>query len=362
MRKGVKKMNIESYKNRGYVGLCNLGNTCFLNSCVQILNHTYELVELMKSDKIGASGIMKDGTDSVILKEWFELCNLMWNCNEPCSVSPKKFVFEVHHVARLKGRDLFTGWGQNDITEFLLFMVDCMHNSISRNIDVCIRGKPKHSTDKTAIQCYKMLKSVYEKEYSEIMDMFYGIYISEIVSLNNPKKIHSSKPEHFFVLDIPIPTQEPSPSQKSITLYDCFNMFVSSEQMTGDNAWFNEKTGKKENVEKKISFWSFPKIIVIALKRFSHDGMHKINSLVDFPLEKLDLKDYVKGYNPEKYMYNLYGVCNHIGSVNGGHYTAFVRNANDEWIHYNDTNVQKINEKNVVSPMAYCLFYRQTSI
>lgn len=344
-------MNIDSYKNKGYVGLCNLGNTCFLNSCIQILNHTYALVDLMKSDKIQKYTAAKNIPDTTILKTWTELCTMMWSCNEPCAVSPKKFVYEVHQIARIKNRELFTGWGQNDMTEFLLFMVECMHNSISRSIDVIIRGRPMHKKDENAIQCYEMLKTVYGKEYSEIMDMFYGIYMSEISSMDN-STVYSSKPEHFFMLDLPIPALEKTP-----TLIDCFNAFVASENMTGENAWFNETSGHRQDVQKKITFWSFPKILVIVLKRFSPDGMHKINCLVDFPIHTLDLRQYVSGYHPEQYVYKLYGVCNHIGSVMGGHYTAFVCNANNEWIHYNDTGVSRMEEQQVVTPMAYCLFY-----
>jgi len=347
-------MNINSYKNKGYVGLCNLGNTCFLNSCVQILNHTYELVELMKSNKIQKYSATKSIPDTTIMKTWTELCAMMWDCNEPCAISPKKFVYEVHQIARIKGRELFTGWGQNDMTEFLLFMVDCMHNSISRSIDVLIRGEPMHKKDENAIKCYEMLKTVYGKEYSEVMDMFYGIYMSEIISMDN-SKVCSSKPEHFFMLDLPIPSRSPS----VITLVDCLNAFVASENMMGENAWFNETTGQREDVQKKITFWNFPKILVIVLKRFSPDGTHKINSMVDFPLHTFNLSDYASGYNPEQYVYSLYGVCNHIGSVMGGHYTAFVRNVNNEWIHYNDTGVSRIHAEDVVSPMAYCLFYRR---
>ena len=43
----------------------------------------------------------------------------------------------------------------------------------------------------------------------------------------------------------------------------------------------------------------------------------------------------------------------------GGHYTAFVKNTNGKWYHYNDMMVTEINEKKVISAKAYCLFYRK---
>ena len=68
------------------------------------------------------------------------------------------------------------------------------------------------------------------------------------------------------------------------------------------------------------------------------------------------------GYEPHTYHYDLYAVCNHSGNVLGGHYTAFIKNANGKWYHINDTNVTPMEEHEVVSPKAYCLFYRKKTL
>jgi ubiquitin carboxyl-terminal hydrolase 8 len=335
---------------KGCTGLLNLGNTCFLNSCMQVLNHTYELVYLLKSEKFKKI-IKNDISDSEIVKEWMELREIMWKNNG--IISPNKFVFNVHKIAREKNRELFTGWAQNDMPEFLLFIVDCIHNSISRSINMRINGTSENNTDNLAIQCYSMLKEIYSKEYSEVIEMFYGIYVSEISSIDG-KISHVLKPENFFILDLPILMEN------ECSIYDCFDLFTKQEKMEGDNAWFNEKTNAKEDIQKQITFWNFPKILIITFKRFSYDGMNKINNLIHFPLDNLDLSKYVKGYNAKSYKYELYGVCNHIGSVMGGHYTAFVKNKRKIWVHYNDSNVDIIDDANsIITPMAYCLFYRK---
>ena len=85
----------------------------------------------------------------------------------------------------------------------------------------------------------------------------------------------------------------------------------------------------------------------------------KLQNLVTFPLDNLDLSKYVIGYKKKSFVYELYGVCNHSGSVLGGHYTAYIKNANNKWYHCNDTFVTEVPIiESIISPKAYVLFYR----
>jgi ubiquitin C-terminal hydrolase len=337
---------------KGLNGLANLGNTCFLNSCLQILSHTYELNRFL--DLKTYKNRLNKKPDSALLLEWDNLRQILWRENNV--VNPIRFVKILHKVAEIKGYDDFTGWNQNDVSELLIFLIDCFHNALSREVDMVITGKPQNEKDIMALKCYETTKQMYSKDYSEIWNLFYGFQISHIISLNSGETL-SSKPEPYFILNLPIPDNNKSP-----TLLDCFDLYVRGEILEGDNAYLNEKTGNKEAVRKYISFWSLPNILVIDIKRFATNN-RKLQQLVTFPLENLDLSSYVTGYNNSSYIYDLYGVCNHSGGLMGGHYTSFVKNSNGKWYHFNDTSVSEvgINEQ-IITPKAYCFFYRKKTI
>ena len=56
-----------NYKNKGLTGLANVGNSCYLNSCMQILSHTYELNDFLKKGEY--KGKINRVADSVLLLE-----------------------------------------------------------------------------------------------------------------------------------------------------------------------------------------------------------------------------------------------------------------------------------------------------
>jgi len=98
------------------------------------------------------------------------------------------------------------------------------------------------------------------------------------------------------------------------------------------------------------------------LKRFSYKNKYwrdKLDTLIDFPLENLDLSPY-RLCQSSCAVYDLFAVSNHYGELGGGHYTAYAKNINDNsWLCFDDSNVSVTNTTKIKSEAAYLLFYRR---
>lgn len=331
----------------GLSGLANMGNTCYLNSCMQVLSHTNPLNIFLKTDYVNK---LNQVPDSILLLEWHKLRDLIWS--ENCTIAPNGFLNAIRKISKIKGKELFSGFEQNDVSEFLLFIIDCFHNALKREVNINISGTPNNYTDILAIKCYTMLRDMYKNEYSEMIDIFFGITITQIQSIET-KEILSCRPEMFCVLSLPIPLHN---LNSKITLFDCLNEYCKVERLENENAYFNDNTNKKENVDRGTLFWSLPQILIIDIKRYTFTGK-KLQNYIDIPLENVSFSRYINGYNPDSYVYDLYGICNHSGGTQGGHYTSYVKVENDKWYEFNDTNVREIQQEKLISNKSYCFFY-----
>ncbi|CAI6337619.1 unnamed protein product [Periconia digitata] len=152
--------------------------------------------------------------------------------------------------------------------------------------------------------------------------------------------------------------------KNGITLDECFAETSKSEVLSEDNAWYCSRCKELRRATKTLEIWTAPDILVVHLKRFSsHRAFRdKVDALVDFPMEGLDLTGKVGLPEDKELVYDLFAVDNHYGGLGGGHYTAFAKNFFDQqWYEYNDSSVSKCGGRSVVTPAAYLLFYRRRS-
>ena len=340
----------EIYRDKGLTGLANLGNTCFLNTALQCLSHTYEFNNYLATGDFYK--YLNKKVDSVLLKEYDELRKIIWADN--CKICPAKFVDIIRKIAKIKNRELFTGWAQNDLTEFLYFLFECFHEASCREITMEIKGNAENEEDELAIKCYEMMKNMYTKEYSDILRIFYGISVTISKTYNKGNlelKEQNTIAEPFLMIELPIfrKVVEGHVSRQLPNIYQCIDLHTNVTTVIDNDTI-------KKNLE--IKYWSLPEILIISFKRFDAQ-LRKDNINIEFPLEDLNLSKYVCGYNKYQYVYDLYGVCNHTGNVMGGHYFAYIKNLNNKWYCFNDMMVEEINTDKIMSNTAYCLFYRK---
>jgi ubiquitin carboxyl-terminal hydrolase 4/11/15 len=171
---------------------------------------------------------------------------------------------------------------------------------------------------------------------------------------------------------------------KGVTLDQCFEAFSKPERLDDHNMWYCSKCKEHVRAMKTMELWRLPNILVVHLKRFEFKHVlqrDKLDTLVDFPLDGLDMSKHCASARTSndafvedgvQAMYDLFAVTNHYGRMGFGHYTAFARRWDEkgissEWALFDDSTVLSAGDGTgragrndcVVTPAAYVLFYRR---
>jgi ubiquitin C-terminal hydrolase len=325
----------------GRSGIANLGNTCYMNSTLQCLSNTIPLRDYFLSKEY-QEDINKRKHEWNICREFYRVLNALWQDDH--IIEPKTFKTIIGQF-----QHQFMGFRQHDSHEFFIHLIDLLHKGICYKPIINIRGVPQTDTDKMAVIASESWKKSHEKEYSKIIDIFYGQYHAQTKCTKCETISNTFDP--FSCLELEI-------KDRSRNLFECLSAFTGSEALDEENKYDCVKCGEKTICERKIVFWKTPDILVITLKRFI--GMMKNNALIDFPIRNLDISPFVNGYDKKRSTYDLYGVSNHSGGCMGGHYYSYCLNSIDNrWYEFNDTSVEEMSEGSIVSNTAYVLYYRR---
>ena len=315
--------------NLGFTGLMNVGNTCYLNSCLQVLSHIHELNHYLK--KVTNVHNIKD---SVLTHEWILLYNLMWSKN--CVIAPNKFVSQIKLLSKDKENDMFCNFNQNDANEYFYFMIDCIHNSLN-NLDLTVKLKKTED-----ISLNKQIDQYESKDCSIVHSLFCS-FIKYTYENTETNQTEFTKTEPHYMLEVSIPNI-------NISLNECIHNTLHDEDL--DTLWYDEKTGSKKKLKKKTKIGYLSKILVIHLKRWTNN-LSKNSAVITFD-EMLDMSPFSTDENS---LYELFAIINHEGNIFGGHYFSYIKK--NKWYEFNDAHIKEIHSSTIVNEKNYCLFYRK---
>ncbi|XP_078097239.1 ubiquitin carboxyl-terminal hydrolase 8 isoform X2 [Mustelus asterias] len=332
---------------RALTGLRNLGNTCYMNSVLQCLCNTPHLAEYFNKNyyqqDINRSNIL--GHKGDVAEEFGVIMKTLWSGQYKC-ISPRDFKGRIGKI-----NDTFAGYVQQDSQELLLFLMDGLHEDLNKADRKRYKEENCDNLDDTRAAELAWQKHKHLNE-SIIVALFQGQFKSTVQCLTCHKRSRTF--EAFMYLSLPLP------SSSKCSLQDCLKSFSKEEKLTDNNRFHCSNCKTHRDATKKLEIWKLPPILLVHLKRFSYEGRwkQKLQTNVDFPLENLDLTNYIIGPRNNVKRYNLFAVSNHYGGLDGGHYTAYCKNAvKQRWFKFDDQDVSEISASSVRSSATYILFY-----
>ncbi len=326
IRKALLKVT-SIVKNKN--GLINLGNTCYMNSCLQILIHCSPFIEKL---------FCEVPTEN-LSKEFYDLCNeQLLNVSKPINI---KNIFSEKH-------NNYKGFLQHDSIEFCrLFLEDISYEMnkvkiIPPYIELDDNNKTKEQIN---IEFDKIFK---RRENSIVVDTFYGQFIN-IFKCKCGFETYSY--EKF--LDIPLLFIEKGTTKIKTLLKNFF------EEEKIDLSSKCKKCKKKEQYKKFLRIAYLPEILILSLQRYDYRKDVKNNSKIKFK-DTIDLEDFIDKDCCGNYStkYNLIGIVNHTGNINFGHYYSFI-NIENEWFEFNDSSCFSFSKLNNSSETDYILIYER---
>jgi len=317
-------------------GLKNLGNTCYINSVIQVLawNNDFLNLFLKKSCELGIE-------DELIVNTKILFKELLNSLNK--NIAPKTFVSNI----RSNFKEL-NNLRQQDASEFLNLFLNYIHERVKIRFlkfnNHCI------NSSKHVINGVKNWNNTI-KHLSPVSKFFNGqfVYFFKCVSCNY--KFRNFSP--FLSLDLPLVNKEES------SLTDLISRYFETNACYKECLNCGSKNTDTEH-ETTCGIFKFPEYLIINLKRYKNNNT---KNYLKIDIDKyIDLSDFaysVDGFESVKYEINSM-ICHNGDQTNTGHYFSVIKNQEDDyWSCISDLKTYTIDIKNLNKSLPYILFFKR---
>jgi ubiquitin C-terminal hydrolase len=361
----------------GITGLTNLGNTCYMNSVLQMLSHCSGFRSFFRDFLRAAAPLSLAGegryqitrqsttrlqkellVDSspkhlALTEATHALLRVLWSGRWPY-ITPRYFVNAVW-----KHGGLFAARKQQDANEFLNFFLGRVDDELkapraTQSVMMDLFGVDQYQ-EVTCDECNTVTKRT---------EPLLGLMLSlpdENKHDNGGDGIKRNEDE----------AHSPSTSD-DICLIDCFKSLQTTGRFVEDNQFDCETCKGKKDASWSVSLQRRPQSLLISLRRTLWDaerGIHKDSRRVKFPIELdcTDLLDLEKNRNSpdedfEGCHYGLKAVVAHSGSSPFvGHYISWCL-VGEKWFLFNDSSVTEATQESVLDAEAFILLYERREI
>lgn len=359
MEEETEENSLQCYSH----GLPNLGNTCYMNSVLQCLLNSDINRFILEGEHLIGNPDERPLTNSFAQV----LCNAFTRRIERNVLVRSLFRFK-NTLERLA--PIFKGYNQNDAHEFFRLLIEKIHDELNdapKKQESYSEFNPSRRATSLRLIAEEWLRYSRERDNSIITDIFGGILLNEIICTNCNKASYTFQDALDLPLNLPGSNGASYYDYRKITsLYTSLDDFVESENVEGYKC---ENCKSKDTCMKKTTIWKAPEILVIQLKRFVYDQNGELNALKDrvsFPLDNLSVEYFMhQESNENRNSYKLYGIVNHTGSLDSGHYISYIYNEGlKRWLEYNDRDINVVDDQELRlyaqgSAEPYLLLYKR---
>ncbi|CAI5736244.1 unnamed protein product [Peronospora destructor] len=357
-------------------GLVNMGNTCFIGSVLQALAHNPMLQHYFFMARCHDTTICQQRRQRLLLKRQQQLkaekqkkiddeeeqddtkrdpdpaitvclgCELaafMALLIPPADHVPRKTMTASPIVpqgileAMWNAFPSFIGTAQHDAHELLIALLGGLHSHTHPSVFVHGGASPRftprgHSLCDCAVHQHfsGVLRSKLACGGCGFASYKFDPFLDVSLSLNDGKSKSEKREKRAEQVD----------GSLAINLESLLQQFAAEEELRGANQVYCLRCSKYQNNYKSLNLHKLPNVLVFHIRRLDFYRQQKLLQNVEFPLIGLNMRPFTSVV-----------VCHHGESVNGGHYTSYVKQ--QQWILFDDVNVNTVAADEVKSSQAY---------